>query len=128
MATLQSEPGVDRSRLGPMLMQLFDHWQLPTADQLSLLGLSKTNRSALTKFRHGQPLANDRDKLERAGVLLGIHKTLRLLFPHNRTLAYKWMTQPNRAFGGSTPVQLIDEQGIIGLHMVRAYLDRQRGQ
>jgi hypothetical protein len=70
---------------------------------------------------------NDRDKLERAGILLGIHKSLRLLFPHNRELAYGWMTQPNRAFQGLTPVALIDQQGMIGIYTVRAYLDRQRG-
>ena len=128
MNTALPSPRIDRNRVGRMLMTLFDHWQLSTGEQLSLLGLSKDNRAALTKYREGRPLANDRDKLERAGILLGIHKALRLLFPHNRELAYGWMKRPNRAFGGLTPAQLIDEQGLIGLHMVRAYLDRQRGR
>jgi hypothetical protein len=119
---------IDRGRVGKMLMNLFDHWRLSTSEQLSLLGLSKDNRAALTKYRKGAPLANDRDKLERAGHLLAIHKALRLLFPHQRELAYAWMSQPNRAFQGKTPTQLIDEQGILGLYMVRTYLDRQRGQ
>lgn len=119
---------IDRTRVGKMLMNLFAHWQITTGEQLSLLGLSKDNRRALTQYRSGQPLSKDRDKLERAGVLLGIHKSLRLLFPHNRDLAYGWMTQPNRAFKGATPVQLIDEQGMVGLYMVRAYLDVQRGR
>lgn len=128
MDTQHKEPDIDRARIGPMLIRLFEHWKLSTAEQLSLLGLSKSNRTALTKYRQGQPLANDRDKLERASILLAIHKSLRLLFPHNRELAYQWMSQPNRAFGGATPVKLIDEQGILGLYIVRAYLDRQRGQ
>jgi len=29
----------ERSRLTGMLMQLFDHWQLPVRDQLTLLGV-----------------------------------------------------------------------------------------
>lgn len=127
MFTQPAEQDIDRSRVGKMLMALFDHWQLSTSDQLSLLGLSKDNRAALSKYRKGQPLANDRDKLERAGHLLAIHKALRLLFPHNRDLAYAWMSQPNRAFQGQTPTQLIDQQGMLGLYMVRTYLDRQRG-
>lgn len=118
---------IDRTRVGAILMKLFSHWQISTGDQLSLLGLSRDNRAALTKYRNGQPLSKDRDKLERAGVLLGIHTSLRLLFPHNRELAYGWMTQANRAFNGVSPVELIDEQGMAGLYMVRAYLDGQKG-
>ena len=118
----------DRGRISKMLVTLFDHWKLSTSDQLGLLGASKENRALLGRYRRGEPLANDRDKLERAGILLGIHKSLRLLFPQNRELAYAWMTTPNRAFDGHTPVNLIDKQGMIGLYIVRAYLDRQRGQ
>lgn len=118
---------IDRTRVGKMLMNLFGYWKISTGEQLSLLGLPKDNRKAITQYRNGQPLSKDRDKLERAGMLLGIHKSLRLLFPHNRELAYGWMTQPNRAFKGATPVQLIDEQGMAGLYMVRTYLDVQRG-
>lgn len=111
-----------------MLMVLFDHWQLSSAESLALLGLSENNRGALSKYRKGEPLANDRDKLERAGNLLGIHKTLRLLFPHNRDLAYAWMTTSNKAFEGQTPTQYIREKGLLGCYVVRAYLDRQRGR
>ena len=118
----------ERGKLSKMVTTLFDHWQLPVKDQLSLLGVSPDNRALLTRYRKGAPIANDRDKLERASILLGIHKSLRLLFPNNRELAYAWMTTPNRAFNGFTPTLLIDQQGMIGLYTVRAYLDRQRGQ
>lgn len=59
--------------------------------------------------------------------LLAIHKNLRLLFPHNRALAYRWMTTRNRAFDNCTPTEVISERGFTGLLMVRAYLDRARG-
>ncbi len=118
----------DRSELAKMVMALFDHWQLSTEDQLALLGLSRTNRGALTRYRKGDPLASNRDLLERVGIMLGIHKSLRLLFPHNRELAYAWMSQRNRAFNGMPPVESIKQWGFAGLLMVRAYLDRARGQ
>ncbi len=129
LATQQfEERKADRSELAKMVMVLFTHWQLPTEDQLALLGLSTTNRGALTRYRNGEPLAPNRDLLERVGILLGIHKSLRLLFPHNRELAYAWMTQRNRAFEGMTPVEAIKQWGFPGLLMVRSYLDKARGQ
>lgn len=129
LATQQfEERKADRAELAKMVMALFAHWQLSTEDQLALLGLSTSNRGALTRYRKGEALAQNRDLLERVGILLGIHKSLRLLFPHNRDLAYAWMTQRNRAFDGMTPVEAIKEWGFPGLLMVRAYLDKARGQ
>ena len=118
----------DRSELAKMVMKLFEHWQLSTEDQLALLGLSTTNRGALTRYRNGEPLAASRDLLERVGLMLGIHKSLRILFPHNRELTCAWMTQRNRAFEGMTPAETIKQWGFPGLLMVRAYLDRARGE
>jgi hypothetical protein len=118
----------DRAELAKMAMSLFTHWRLSTEDQLSLLGLSTSNRGALSRYRRGEPLAPNRDLLERVGILLGIHKSLRLLFPRNRDLAYSWMTQRNRAFEGMTPVEAIKQWGFSGLLMVRAYLDKARGE
>jgi hypothetical protein len=118
----------ERAELAKMAMRLFEHWQLPTEDQLSLLGLATNNRAALTRYRKGEPLAPNRDLLERVGILLGIHKSLRLLFPHNRDLAYAWMCTRNRAFEGQTPAEAIKQWGFAGLLMVRAYLDKARGQ
>lgn len=118
----------DRTELAKMVMNLFAHWNLSTKDQLALLGLASSNRAALTNYRNGKPLANTRDLLDRVGILLGIHKSLRLLIPHNRDLAYAWMTQPNRAFEGKTPTEVIKEYSFAGLYMVRAYLDKARGQ
>lgn len=109
-----------------MVMTLMDHWQLDTEDQAALLGLASGNRAALARHRKGEPIGSSRDPFERVGHLLGIHKNLRLLFPHNRDLAYRWMTTRNKAFEQRTPVELIREWGFAGLLAVRAYLDRAR--
>ena len=44
-----------------------------------------------------------RRPLPRAGHLLGIHKALRIMFPHDRDLAYRWVSTPNRRFAGARP-------------------------
>jgi transcriptional regulator with XRE-family HTH domain len=116
-----------RGRLAQMLTRLLDHWQLSAAEQAELLGLSTASRSTLARYRSGEPLADSRDLLDRAGHLLGIHKSLRLLFPHDRDLAYRWMTQPNRRLG-ARPLDLVIVHGFEGLLALRRYLDFQRGQ
>jgi hypothetical protein len=128
-AVLESPPAVaqDRGALAKMVMALLDHWKLSTEDQAALLGLAVNNRAALTRYRKGEPIGSSRDQFERVGHLLGIHKNLRLQFPENRELAYRWMTTRNKAFDNLTPVDVVKEWGFSGLLMVRAYLDRTRG-
>ena len=115
-----------RERLARLLTQLFVHWQLSTTEQAALLGLSPENRSTLSRYRKGEPLADSRDLIDRAGHLLGIHKSLRILFPGDRDLAYRWMTIPNRRLG-ARPVDIVVERGFEGLLALRRYLDFERG-
>lgn len=117
----------DRGALARMIMILLDHWKLSTEEQALLLGLAANNRAALARYRKGEPIGTSRDQYERVGHLLGIHKNLRLLFPHNRELAYRWMSTRNKAFDNLTPVEVIKAWGFAGLLMVRSYLDRARG-
>lgn len=133
-AVLDPQPGVDlhsresRERLARMLVQLFDHWRLAAPEQAALLGLSAQSRSTLARYRRGEPLADSADLLARAGHLLGIHKALRLLFPHDRDLAYGWVRAPNRRFGGVSPLELMKRHGYEGILAVRRYLDFERGR
>lgn len=116
-----------RTQLARMIVQLLDHWQLNAADQSLLLGLSSQSRSTLARYRRGEPLADNADLLARAGHLLGIHKALRILFPHDRDLAYRWVSAPNRRFGERAPLEIM-KQGFEGLLAVRRYLDFERGR
>jgi hypothetical protein len=117
----------DRGALAKMVMTLFAHWKLSTEDQAALLGIASSNRAALSNYRSGKPIGTSRDQYERVGHLLSIHKNLRLLFPQNRDLAYRWMSTRNKAFDNLTPVEVVKEWGFAGLLMVRGYLDRARG-
>lgn len=116
-----------RARLAVMVTQLLEHWQLTAAEQAAVMGLSAASRTTLARYRGGEPLADNRDLLDRVGHLLGIHKSLRVLFPHDRDLAYRWITQPNRRLQ-ARPVDLIIREGFEGLLAVRRYLDFQQGQ
>lgn len=116
-----------RERLARMVAQLLEHWGLTTAEQAALLGLSPDNRSTLARYRQGAPLADSRDLLDRAGHLLGIHKSLRIIFPQDRDLAYRWMATPNRRLG-ARPVDVVLEHGFEGLLALRRYLDFERGR
>lgn len=117
----------DRGALAKMVMTLLEHWKLSTEDQAALLGIASSNRAALANYRSGKPIGTSRDQYERVGHLLGIHKNLRLLFPHNRDLAYRWMSTRNKAFNHLTPVEVVRDFGFAGLLMVHAYLNRARG-
>jgi hypothetical protein len=111
-----------------MVMKLLEHWQLSAEDQLALLGLSPESRVSLKRYREGGALSDNRDLLDRVGHLLAIHKSLRILFPQNRELAYRWMSTRNNDFQRLTPVEVVKQYGFTGLVMVRSYLDRERGR
>jgi len=117
-----------RVRLARAITRLFKLWHLATSDRLALLGLSESNRSALARYDQGEPLASNRDLLDRAGHLLGIHKSLKLLYPRNQEIVEMWITSPNKKFHGNPPVEVVRRFGLPGLVMIRGALDTMRGQ
>ncbi|MDW7646496.1 MAG: MbcA/ParS/Xre antitoxin family protein [Desulfuromonadales bacterium] len=125
--TIDLHNAENRRRLAKMTVRLFDHWELSTKDQAALLGLSTEGRTSISRYRKGFAFADSQDLLGRAGHLLGIHKSLRLIFPHNIELAYRWISQPNRRFGYVAPLDIM-KQGYEGLLAVRRYLDFERGR
>ena len=117
----------ERGKTAKLITRLFELWQLPTADQLNLLGLSETSRALLAKYRKGDPLPLSRDVQDRVGWLLAVHKALRLLYPHNENLRYTWISRRNKAFDNLRPLDVMLDQGIIGIARVSRYLDLLRG-
>jgi hypothetical protein len=119
---------VSRERLARMVVQLLERWRLSAVDQATLLGLSANSRSSVARYRRGEPLADSPDLLARAGHLLGIHKALRIIFPHDLDLSYRWVSAPNRRFGGEAPLAIMRRHGYEGILAVRRYLDFERGR
>ena len=123
-AAFPSVSADERRSLARMLMQAFENWGLETDESLAMLGLGTEDADRLVSYRGGEPLADDPEVLERAAHILGIHKDLRLLLPHDRAEAYRWLKTPNRAFEYRTPVEVVTGEGLRGLGRVRGYLDR----
>ena len=116
-----------RGALSKMVIKLFRLWNLSTADQLDLLGLSPKSRAMLTRYGKGEALPGTRDILDRVGWLLAIHKALRLLYPQNEDIRHSWVSRRNTAFNNLSPLTVMKEQGLIGIAKVARYLDHYRG-
>lgn len=116
---------VTRARLAQMICSLFDHWQIDIPTQAGLLGLSPRG-DAIYRYRNGGALPNRRDLLDRVGHLFGLHSSLRVIYPHNRELVYRWPTARNKMFGNLAPVEVMIERGLPGMAEIRAYLDQLR--
>lgn len=112
-----------RLKLTKMTMRLFEHWRLSTADQLELLGLSANSRRMLTQYRKDKALPNNRDMLDRLGWLMVIHQDLRTLYPNNPELCYSWVSRRNRHLDNLTPIEVMKEQGFLGIFRVAQLLE-----
>jgi len=116
-----------RRKLARMVTRLFELWHLPAADQLELLGLSRTSRAQISRYRQGGALPSSRDMLDRIGWLLSIHKSLRLLYPRNESIRSTWVKRQNRILDDQRPLDIMKYQGLIGIARVARYLDFLRG-
>ena len=116
-----------RRKLARMVTRLFELWNISTTDQLELLGLSRTSRAQISKYRNGGAVPSSRDMLDRIGWLLSIHKSLRLLYPRNENIRYTWVVRRNRILDDQRPLDIMKYQGLIGIARVARYLDYLRG-
>lgn len=112
-----------REELGKMIIRLFRHWRVSVPDQLNLLGLSENSRATLSRYERGESIPHSRDTLDRIGWLMAIHKALRLLYPRDPELRDGWISHRHQAFGNLRPLDVMREQGIIGMARVSRYLD-----
>lgn len=102
-----------------------DEWGLSNEQQRILLGdPGRTTFFEWKKTRHGKL---SRDTLDRLSYLLGIYKSLHILFTGQA--AHEWLTHPNAAplFGGQSPLDYLLNGRLASLYEVRRYLDHARG-
>jgi hypothetical protein len=132
-ASLEGRPRPDpenRKRLsGPALRTFFNvagAWQLSVAEQRALLGWPAA--STYHKYKTGEHGALSFDTLTRLSLILGIYKSLQVLYPE-QGFADRWLRLPNSnsLFGGAPPLSLMIDAGIDGLYRVRRLLDGRRG-
>ena len=126
---LRPEPDVRKRLSGPALRTFFNiaaAWQLSVAEQRALLGWPAA--STYHKYKAGEHGALSFDTLTRLSLILGIYKSLHVLYPE-QAFADRWLRLPNSntLFGGGTPLALMIDAGIDGLYRVRRLLDARRG-
>ena len=114
---------------GPALRAFFrlaEQWDLRIADQRKLLG--EPAESTFYKWKRLQDGAPGRDVIERISYLLGIYKSLQILFADPQQ-ANAWIHKPNQSvlFGGQSALQRMLSGNVADLYVVRQYLDAQRG-
>ncbi len=126
-----SDQNSDHSRLSAAGIRAFCRlaglWQLSVEQQLRLLG--EPGRSTFFAWRkHPEKAHLSRDTLERISCLLGIYKSLQILFP-DPAAADAWVHKPNSVplFGGASALQRMLAGNLGDLYAVRHYLDAVRG-
>lgn len=108
-------------------MALLRKWELSPEEQLDVLGMDPGERRNLVGYRKGElPLPDRRDMLDRAGYLLKIHRSLRLLFPEDPALRYGWIRMRNASLAGCTPLEVIMKDGLMGLAKIEQFVAFQR--
>jgi hypothetical protein len=126
---IRPDPEVRRRLSAPALRTFFSiaaAWQLSVQEQRALLGWPAA--STFHKYKAGEHGALTFDTLTRLSLVIGIYKSLQLLYPE-RAFADAWPRMPNShaIFGGRPALTLMTDGGIDGLFRVRRLLDSRRG-
>ena len=114
----------ERMALTQLIVNVLDNWGASSEGQVSILALPVGTRAgAMRHFRKDTPLPDDQKVRERIEHLLGIADALRTAHPRNANMDALWMNRPNRLFDQRTPLDVMIEDGLDGVVMVRAHLD-----
>ncbi len=108
-----------RAALTRMVTRLFDLWQISITDQAAILHRSI---STIRRYQNGGCIGANQAILDRVGLLMGIHKNLRILYPYNRDLVYRWISAKNSHFDDRTPLDIMKKND-EGLRSIRGYLE-----
>jgi hypothetical protein len=121
----------ERRRLSPAAMKalfkIVDRWNVSDEDARVLLGGVSNGSYYQLKANPGNTKTLDQDRLERISYLIGIFKSLNILY--SQRLADQWMQLPNTnpIFAGRTPLDYILGGGQRAMDTVRRLLDARRG-
>ena len=106
--------------------KLAERWGLNDRQARMLLGDPAARTYARWKAGQVEPSRISRDTRERLSILMGIHKSLRHMFPEP-SRSYRWLRAPNRVLGGAPALDRLLAGSIQDLAAVRAWLDAERG-
>ena len=106
--------------------RLMSSWQVRDDDARELLG--GLSSSSFYDWKKNPDRVLEVDRITRISYLLGIYKSLQVLYPE-APFADGWVRMPNSnpLFGGGTPLALMVDGGLDALFRVRRLLDGRRG-
>ena len=125
-AAVLTRPSLDANGTRAALTGFFkimDRWRVAGEDARVVLG--SPSQSTYYAWRRGDTGRVPSDTLRRIGYVAGIYKALQILYS-DATLADGWVSRPNRAFNGQSPLQRMRAGDVTDLAAVRAYLDAAR--
>jgi hypothetical protein len=104
---------------------LMEKWRCSAAEQKILLG-SVSNDDYHT-YKNLPEIRLSHDLMERISYLMGIHKSLQIIFSNQTENAYLWVGKPNKVdpFNGQSALQLMLSGRTDELVAVRRYLASQ---
>jgi hypothetical protein len=100
-------------------------WKLRDEDARELLG--GLSSSAFYEWKKQPDRLLEVDRITRISYLLGIYKSLHILYGDQ--LADEWVALPNKnvIFGGRTPLAFMLAGGLLAMQTVRKLVDARRG-
>ncbi len=119
----------ERRRLSPAalrgFLRIMQHWGVRDEDARILLG--GVSNGTFYQWKQAAPRLLDQDRLLRISYLVGIFKSLNILF--STALADRWIKLPNSntIFAGRTPLEYMLTGGTPAMHTIRQLLDARRG-
>lgn len=124
-------PALDFARIEPAqhralvagFFGIMERWGVDNATAQILLGAPAER--TFFKWKAGDVGTLSADTVRRIGYVSGIWKALEILYK-NPGQADTWVTRPNRAFGGQTPLERMAAGDVTDLAVVRQYLDAAR--
>jgi Antitoxin Xre/MbcA/ParS C-terminal toxin-binding domain len=103
--------------------RIMELWNAGNAAMRRVLG-SPPERT-FYEWKSGRARRMPDDTLRRIGYVAGIYKALQILYA-DPSQADGWVQQPNRFFGGQTPLERMAAGDVTDLAAVRAYVDAAR--
>ena len=121
-------PLQDKAKIAALIkavVRTADKWTLTNAESAALFDVPTATWSRMKSGTYNGTL--DQDKVTRASLMIGLFKSLRLLF--NGPLTYGWPKANNTGpdFLGHTPVEVMIAGGIPAMMRVRQHVDTLRG-
>ena len=119
----------ERERLSASALKGFFNiaaaWKLKDEDARELLG--GVASSTFYEWKKSPKRVLDVDRITRISYLVGIYKSLHILYGDQ--LADEWVSLPNSnsIFAGRTPLQHMLSGGLLAMQTVRQLLDARRG-